>query len=72
MISFHEMTPADLRRTLRTMATAFARAAFRRINPRAGDVAADTWAGRNWQRFEPRAIGCLALMEARRELIAAN
>jgi hypothetical protein len=72
MISFHEMTPSELRRTLQVMATSFARSAFLRLNPRADEEAAETWAVRNWQEFEPRAIDCLALMEARREAIAAN
>lgn len=72
MISFHEMTPAELRHTIRAMATRFAHSAFLRLNTRAGDVAASAWAVRNWQRYEARAIDCLALLEARREAIAAN
>jgi hypothetical protein len=72
MISFREMTPTELRHTIQVMAIDFARAAFQRLNPRAGDEAAGVWAGRNWQRFEARAIDFLALAEARREAIAAN
>jgi hypothetical protein len=72
MISFREMTPAELRHTLRVMATSFAQAAYRRLNPGAGDEAAWAWGVRHWQLFEDRAVDCLALMEARREQIEAN
>ena len=72
MISFREMTSAELRHTLRVMATSFARAAFQRLNPSTSDEVAWAWAARSWHRFEARAVDCLALMEACRERIEAN
>lgn len=67
MLSFVEMTHAELRHTIQVIATSFAHAAFMRIVPSTADAAACEWAECHWRRFENRAVDFLTLLEARRE-----
>lgn len=64
MQDVRQMTPDELRATVRTMATGFAAEHHRRQFPRATDAEAWAWAERNWQQFEARAIDALAMIGA--------